>query len=44
MILVTTITFIAMVPMMRNRLNLRSGILLLALYAIGIALQFFMPA
>ncbi len=43
MILVTVITIVAMVPMFRNKLNLRSGILLLALYAIGIALQFFMP-
>ena len=43
MILVTTITVIAMVPMLRNKLDLRSGILLLALYIIGIALQFYMP-
>ncbi len=43
MILVTVITIVAMVPMFRNKLDLRSGILLLALYAIGIGLQFFMP-
>jgi cation:H+ antiporter len=43
MILVTTITIIAMVPMLRNKLDLRSGILLLALYIIGITIQFFMP-
>lgn len=43
MILVTAITIIAMVPMLRNKLNLRSGILLLALYIIGITVQFFMP-
>ena len=42
-ILVTAITIIAMVPMLRNKLNLRSGILLLALYIIGIAIQFFIP-
>jgi len=43
MILVTVITIVAMIPMLRNKLDLRSGILLLTLYAIGIALQFFMP-
>lgn len=43
MILVTAVTIIAMIPMLRNKLDLRSGILLLALYAIGIAVQFFMP-
>ena len=43
MILVTAITIIAMVPMLRNKLDLRSGILLLALYMIGITVQFFMP-
>ncbi len=43
MILVTIITIVAMVPILRNKLGLRSGILLLALYAIGVGLQFFMP-
>jgi len=43
MIMVTVITIVAMVPMLRNKLDLKSGVLLLALYAIGIALQFFMP-
>ena len=43
MILVTVITIIAMIPMLRNKLDLRSGILLLALYIIGITLQFYMP-
>ncbi|MGH9877018.1 MAG: sodium:calcium antiporter [Nitrososphaerales archaeon] len=43
MILVTIITIIAMVPMLRNKLDLRSGILLLALYIIGISLQFYLP-
>jgi len=43
MILVTVITIVAMIPMLRNKLDLRSGILLLALYAIGIGIQFFMP-
>ncbi len=44
MILVTAITIVAMVPMLRNKLDLRSGVLLLALYGIGIGLQFLMPA
>ena len=43
MILVTVITIVALVPMLRNKLDLKSGILLLSLYIIGIALQFFMP-
>ena len=43
MILVTVITIVAMIPMLRNKLDLRSGILLLALYIIGITLQFYMP-
>ena len=43
MILVTAVTIIAMIPMLRNKLDLRSAILLLALYAIGIAMQFFLP-
>lgn len=43
MILVTVITIVALVPMLRNKFDLRSGILLLALYIIGITIQFFMP-
>jgi cation:H+ antiporter len=43
MILVTAVTIIAMIPMLRNKLDMKSGILLLALYAIGIGVQFFMP-
>jgi len=43
MILVTAITIVALIPMLRNKLDLKSGILLLALYAIGIGIQFFMP-
>jgi cation:H+ antiporter len=43
MVLVTAITIIAMLPMLRNKLDLRSAVLLLALYIIGITLQFFMP-
>jgi cation:H+ antiporter len=40
MILVTIITIIALIPMFKNKLGLKSGVLLLALYAIGIGMQF----
>ncbi len=40
MILVTVITIIALIPMFRNKLGLRSGVMLLALYVVGIGLQF----
>lgn len=43
MILVTTITLIALIPMFRNKLNLKNGIMLLILYGIGIGLQFVLP-
>jgi len=43
MILVTVITIVALMPMFRNKLDLRSGILLLLLYAIGIGIQFVLP-
>lgn len=41
MILVTVITIVALVPMFRNKLGLRAGVLLLCLYGVGIGLQFF---
>jgi len=44
MILVTVITIIALIPMFKNKLDLKSGILLLALYAIGIGFQFVLPS
>ena len=44
MILVTVITIIALVPMFRNKLDIKSGILLLVLYAIGIGFQFILPS
>ena len=44
MILVTTITLIALIPMFRNRLDLKSGTLLLILYIVGIGLQFVLPS
>ncbi len=43
MILVTVITLIALIPMFRNKLNLKNGIMLLILYGIGIGLQFVLP-
>ena len=44
MILVTVITIIALVPMFRNKLGLKSGVVLLILYAIGIGFQFVLPS
>jgi len=43
MILVTAITLVALVPMFRNKLDLKSGVMLLLLYAIGIGIQFVLP-
>jgi cation:H+ antiporter len=43
MVLVTVVTIIALIPMLRNKLDLRIGILLLSLYIIGITIQFFLP-
>ena len=44
MILVTIITIIALIPMFRNKLGLKSGIMLLILYGIGIGFQFILPS
>ena len=44
MILVTVITVIALIPMFRNKLGLKSGIMLLILYGIGIRFQFVLPS
>ncbi len=44
MILVTAITIIALIPMFRNKLGLKSGIMLLILYGIGIGFQFVLPS
>ena len=43
MILVTVITIIALIPMFKNKLGLRSGVMLLVLYAVGIGMQFILP-
>jgi cation:H+ antiporter len=43
MILVTIITIVALIPMFRNKLDLRSGVMLMMLYAFGIGIQFVLP-
>jgi cation:H+ antiporter len=43
MILVTVITIIALISMFRNKLDLRSGVMLLLLYVFGIGIQFVLP-
>ncbi|MDE1729145.1 MAG: hypothetical protein KGH81_08225, partial [Thaumarchaeota archaeon] len=43
MILVTVITIIALIPMFKNKLGRKSGIMLLVLYAVGIGMQFVLP-
>ena len=43
MILATSITLIALVPLFRKTIGIRVGIFLLALYIISIVFQFFMP-
>jgi len=44
MILVTIITIIALIPMFRNKMGLKSGIMLLILYVVGIGMQFVLPS
>ncbi len=43
MILVTAITIVALIPLFRNKLDLKSGIMLLLLYGFGIGIQFVLP-
>lgn len=43
MVIVTIITIVALIPVLRNKFDLRSGILLLSLYIIGITIQFYLP-
>lgn len=43
MILVTVITIVALIPMFKNKLGLKSGVMLLVLYAAGIGMQFVLP-
>jgi cation:H+ antiporter len=44
MILVTIITIVALIPMFRNKMGLKSGIMLLILYVVGISMQFVLPS
>jgi cation:H+ antiporter len=43
MILVTTVTILALIPMFRKEIGLRVGIMLSALYIISIFIQFLLP-
>jgi cation:H+ antiporter len=44
MILVTVITLIAIIPILKNKLGLKSGMMLLILYIVGIGLQAILPS
>lgn len=44
MILVTILTLIAIIPILKNKLGLKSGIMLFILYVIGIGLQSILPS
>jgi len=43
MVLATSITVVALIPLFRRTIGLRVGIFLLALYIISLAVQFFAP-
>ena len=44
MILVTVITLVAIIPILKNKLGLKSGVMFLILYVIGIGLQAILPS
>ena len=44
MILVTVITLVAIIPILKNKLGLKSGMILLILYIVGIGLQAILPS
>ena len=44
MILVTVITLVAIIPILKNKLGLKSGVILLILYIVGIGLQAVLPS
>ncbi|MEK6877080.1 MAG: sodium:calcium antiporter [Thermoproteota archaeon] len=44
MILVTVVTLIAIIPILKNKLGLKSGMILLILYIVGIGLQAVLPS
>jgi cation:H+ antiporter len=43
MILVTAVTIIALIPLFKKEIGLKVGILLAALYAISLFVQFLLP-
>lgn len=44
MILVTVITLVAIIPILKNKLGLKSGVMLLILYIVGIGIQAILPS
>ncbi|HSF27902.1 MAG TPA: sodium:calcium antiporter [Nitrosopumilaceae archaeon] len=44
MILVTVITLVAIIPILKNKLGLKTGVVLLILYIVGIGLQSILPS
>lgn len=44
MILVTVITLVAIIPILKNKLGLKTGVMLLILYIVGIGLQSILPS
>lgn len=44
MILVTVITLVAIIPILKNKLGLKTGVMLLILYVVGIGLQAILPS
>ncbi|HLC24313.1 MAG TPA: hypothetical protein VJJ25_01625 [Nitrosopumilaceae archaeon] len=44
MILVTVITLVAIIPILKNKLGLKMGVMLLILYVVGIGLQAILPS
>jgi cation:H+ antiporter len=43
MMLATSITLIALIPLFRKTIGIKVGVFLLALYIVSIVVQFFMP-
>jgi cation:H+ antiporter len=43
LVLVTVVTIIALIPMFRKEIGLKTGMMLLSMYIISIAIQFFLP-
>jgi cation:H+ antiporter len=43
MVLVTVVTIVALIPMLKREIGLRVGIMLLGLYIVSLAIQYFLP-